>query len=551
MAVIGVIQDNLYKSRANIAIKRIKKKCSGLPVMIHQVSEIRGYNSTYALLNAVVIRDADIVVVELDRLNDIRLKYPDISENISIAAVLKAGNPGNVLITRKFEKKFGHAVALCDSIQAVRQLESIFDGIVCKYNDDDTVKQIIIDSIKKKAQDMLSLSSLISNICKNAEVPVILMIDEVDQASDHKVFIDFLGMLRSKFLKRSTRPTFQSVILAGVYDIKNLKHRIREDHEHQMNSPWNIAADFSVDMSFTRDDIASMLDEYEKDYKCTMEVKKIAELIYEYTSGYPYLVSKICKLIDERCDQNWTKQGVLEAIKILLKETNTLFDDLRKKITDYKELKNMLYSILFQGESYPYNPDNFVIDIGTMFGFIKENDGQVVISNRIFETRLYNLFLSEELTSSVIYQTGERDKNQFVKNGILNMELVLEKFMIHFHDIYGKNTEKFVEENGRRVFLLYLKPIINGTGNYYIEAQTRNQRRTDVIVDYLGKQYVIELKIWRGNEYNKRGEKQLAEYLEYYHLEKGYLLSFNFNKNKKIGLKEVEVDNKKIIEVVV
>ena len=174
----------------------------------------------------------------------------------------------------------------------------------------------------------------------------------------------------------------------------------------------------------------------------------------------------------------------------------------------------MLYSILFQGESYPYNPDNFVIDIGTMFGFIKENDGQVVISNRIFETRLYNLFLSEELTSSVIYQTGERDKNQFVKNGILNMELVLEKFMIHFHDIYGKNTEKFVEENGRRVFLLYLKPIINGTGNYYIEAQTRNQSRTDVIVDYLGKQYVIELKIWRGNEYNKRGEKQLAEYLD-------------------------------------
>ena len=62
---------------------------------------------------------------------------------------------------------------------------------------------------------------------------------------------------------------------------------------------------------------------------------------------------------------------------------------------------------------------------------------------------------------------------------------------------------------------------------------------------------MIELKIWRGNEYNIRGEKQLAEYLEYYHLEKGYLLSFNFNKNKKTGLKEVEVDNKKIIEVVV
>ena len=228
-----------------------------------------------------------------------------------------------------------------------------------------------------------------------------------------------------------------------------------------------------------------------------------------------------------------------------------MFDDLRKKITDYPELKAMLYAILFQGESYPYNPDNFVMDIGTMFGFIKEKDGQAVISNRIFETRLYNLFLSEELTNSVIYQSGERDKNQFIKDGILNMELVLEKFMIHFHDIYGKNTAQFVEENGRRLFLLYLKPIINGTGNYYIEAQTRDQTRTDVIVDYSGRQYVIELKIWRGDEYNKRGEKQLAEYLEYYHLKKGYLLSFNFNKNKNTGLKEITVDNKKIVEVVV
>lgn len=85
------------------------------------------------------------------------------------------------------------------------------------------------------------------------------------------------------------------------------------------------------------------------------------------------------------------------------------------------------------------------MDIGTMFGFIKENNGQAVIANRIFETRLYNLFLSEELTSSAIYQSGERDKNQFVQNGILDMKQILEKFTTHFHDIYGENTEIFVE----------------------------------------------------------------------------------------------------------
>lgn len=78
-----------------------------------------------------------------------------------------------------------------------------------------------------------------------------------------------------------------------------------------------------------------------------------------------------------------------------------------------------------------------------------------------------------------------------------------------------------------------LKLIVNGVGNYYIEAQTRDERRTDVIVDYLGEQFVVELKIWRGSKYNERGEVQLADYLEYYHPRKGYMFSFNFSKTKK------------------
>ena len=127
------------------------------------------------------------------------------------------------------------------------------------------------------------------------------------------------------------------------------------------------------------------------------------------------------------------------------------------------------------------------------------------------------------------------------------MELVLKKFMEHFQDVYGKSPTKFIEENGRRIFLLYLKPIINGVGNYYIEAQTRDQTRTDIIVDYLGRQFVIEVKIWRGDAYNRRGEKQLTEYLDYYHLDYGYMLSFNFNKNKRVEMKKIVIGNSVIL----
>lgn len=81
-----------------------------------------------------------------------------------------------------------------------------------------------------------------ASFCKT----VVLMIDEVNQSSNHKVFLDSIGMLRSKFLMMNIRPTFQSVILAGVYDLKKLRQRIRENCEHQYNSPWNIAAGFCV-----------------------------------------------------------------------------------------------------------------------------------------------------------------------------------------------------------------------------------------------------------------------------------------------------------------
>ena len=131
------------------------------------------------------------------------------------------------------------------------------------------------------------------------------------------------------------------------------------------------------------------------------------------------------------------------------------------------------------------------------------------------------------------------------------MELVMQKFCEYFEEIYADADNTFIEDNGRRIFLMFLKPIINGSGNYYIEARTRNLKRTDIIIDYKGVQSIVELKIWHGQEYRRRGETQLVEYLEYYHLKKGYMLSFNFNKNKKTGIRKIMLNDKMLIEAVV
>lgn len=417
-----------------------------------------------------------------------------------------------------------------------------------------------LEQMCHRETNLADLSDFISALCIQAEKPVVLIVDEVDQASNQEIFLSFLGMLRNKYLNRDEEPTFQSVILAGVYDIKNLKLKLRPDAECQYNSPWNIAVNFTVDMSFSPADIGGMLKEYEEDEQTGMDIDAMALSLYAYTSGYPYLVSQLCKIMDELVPQEegfgtkaaaWTNAGLTEAVKILLTEPNTLFDDIVKKLADFPELKKMLYVVLFQGERIPYNVYNDAINMGYMFGFVKNHQGMVQVANRIFETLLYNLFISEEVLDSKIYKAAALDKNQFIRDGQLDMELVLERFVESFTEIYGDAEEAFVEENGRRFFLLYLKPIINSVGNYYIEARTRDMRRTDVIVDYRGRQYVCELKIWRGQEYNQRGEQQLIGYLDDYHLTNGYMVSFNFNKRKQVGVKRIEIDGRLIVEAVV
>lgn len=410
---------------------------------------------------------------------------------------------------------------------------------------------------------LMNLFRYLIAVCELSDRPLVLMIDEIDSAKNNQVFLDFLSQLRNYYLRRERKGTaaFHSVILAGVYDVKNLKRKLRTDEEHKMNSPWNIAVNFDMDMSFFKDEIAKMLGEYEADENTGMNIGDMAGLIYEETSGYPFLVCRLCKIMDEELpgtaefknrSEAWSKEGFLAAVRILVLEKNTLFDSLNHKLGDYPELERVISRMLFNGEQVIYNPDLEEIDIAMMFGFARREGAVVVIANRIFETRLYNRFLtSEEWKESGITQASFMDKNRFVVNGHLNMRRILEKFVLHFQEIYGDKDDKFVEEYGRIFFLLYLRPIINGTGNYYVEAQTRDKKRTDVIVDYHGEQFIIEMKLWHGKEYHERGEAQLADYLNIYNKQTGYLLSFNFNKKKETGVFERKIAGKRIIEAIV
>lgn len=74
-----------------------------------------------------------------------------------------------------------------------------------------------------------------------------------------------------------------------------------------------------------------------------------------------------------------------------------MFDSVIRQLDIYKELRDILEDIIYRGKHVPYSPDVKSIKIGMMFGFLKEKNGRVVIANRIFEMRLFNVRLDGQI----------------------------------------------------------------------------------------------------------------------------------------------------------
>jgi hypothetical protein len=150
------------------------------------------------------------------------------------------------------------------------------------------------------------------------------------------------------------------------------------------------------------------------------------------------------------------------------------------------------------------------------------------------------LIIEQELDKKVFNES----RNQFITNdGELNMNLIMSKFQQLIESEYRKSDENFIEKQGRLLFLCFLKPIINGTGHYVVEPQTRDDKRMDIIVFYGAKEYIIELKIWHGEKRLNDGVAQISEYLDMRHQKEGWLIAFSFNK-EKFENQEISINDK-------
>ena len=442
------------------------------------------------------------------------------------------------------DENFASSQAFCQEFLTLIDTQLVFLGI----------SEVWLD---EKVSTFSELSRHLTKKCKGRKI--VLLIDEVDQASNHRVFLGFLGMLREKYLARSAEMdyTFHRVILAGVYDIKNIKVKMVQEGIHALqtdekifNSPWNIAASFEVDMSFSPDEIKTMLVDYQQNHQLKIEMNAIANEIYYYTEGYPVLVSAICRYIDEKLEKHWTVKNVQEAVRLMVRETDfVLFQNISQNLESQGEVYRLLYEVLINGISRSFTITNPAIDLAYRYAYIKPENGRVKISNKVFEMVMTNHFISKDELSEKLANSNNI-MSEITRGNRFNMQLCLERFQVHWHEIYSEKSSIFLEKECRMLFLMYLKPLLNGVGFYFIESAFTDDRRMDVVVTYGNQLFVLELKTWKGSLYNEKGVEQLLGYMNKLGEEKGYLVTFDFRKKpENIAPQWRQIGDKQVFEV--
>ena len=387
----------------------------------------------------------------------------------------------------------------------------------------------------QRVHDLDSLSEVITQLVSKTDKKVVLLIDEVDKSSNNQLFVSFLAMLRDKYLEQDNAKTFHSIVLAGLHDVKTLKLKLRPDAEAKYNSPWNIATDFKVDMNLYPHEIKPMLDDYSAETGVTMDTKWVAERLFYYTSGYPFLVSKLCKTIAEELvpkkeEKTWTFEDIEQSVRLLMKEiNNTNFDSLIQSLENNKALYDLVYRIIMEGDIVIFNPDEPLILQGIMHGIFKDN-GQIKMHNRIYEERLYNYMTAKTI---VAMQSHLDYAHHFaLENDGLDLPAALSKFQQFMKEEFNEKDKTFLERQGRLVFLSFLAPILNGKGYAFKEVQVSEEKRLDIVTTYGPHKYIIELKRWYGEESHQRGLNQLTDYLDIHSVNVGYLVIFEYNKVK-------------------
>ena len=383
--------------------------------------------------------------------------------------------------------------------------------------------------------DHLSMQRFFRNFSKLlGDQRVILIIDEFDGIPREAVR-GFLHALRRIYVSNPISRCPHSVGIVGVKSITQLNY-------DRTISPFNIQDEFNLP-NFTVEQVQELLGQYTEAVG-QLFTPKVIESIHKQTAGQPVLVNRFAQILTEELDipktEPITMAHFTTAHAQLLEEDNVNLTHLLTNIRKNPRFESMLMRIMERDEGVDFNPDNDIISELATYGVItRSNDGMCEVLNPIYLYRIMRAFkpLVNGLEQEYFPEdTSDEVREYLTSTGQIEMEALLDNFRdfiarAGFRILQVPDTPQ--ESVGRHLLLAYLDEFVRRTGDVmHIEVQT-GRGRMDILITHNQQKYIIETKIWRGNNRYQAGKRQLAAYLKLEGTTEGYYVVFDHRQDPK------------------
>ncbi|MCB1189009.1 MAG: AAA-like domain-containing protein [Leptospiraceae bacterium] len=352
----------------------------------------------------------------------------------------------------------------------------------------------------------------------------VLIIDEVEGINPDYLGT-FLHSIRNAYHSRDSH-SLKSVILVGVSNITG----IMQDHA----SPFNISDELNIPY-FSNEETVELLTQHETETGQVFE-QDVKSKISEITANQPGLVNGFAKQLVDR-NPNKAIIGV-EDYEIV--EDWYLNKAIDKNIANIlkiaKQYRNLMEKLLFKENPIPFKIDDPSIEKLYVNGLITYDENNYIV----FWVPLYKKRLHDALYP---YSNGEGEK---IASNMLSSSYLMEDRTINFDkliDAYKSHIKlrsfrpfREKDEKGRYISIpeaamiysfetfisIFLREI---EGRLYRESYV-SLGNTDIIINVLGHEYIIETKKYYSPGNFQKGKKQLAYYCNRADLKEGVYIVF-------------------------
>ncbi|MCP5052960.1 MAG: hypothetical protein GY940_37675, partial [bacterium] len=386
---------------------------------------------------------------------------------------------------------------------------------------------------------------------------IVIFIDEFDGIPLSELG-NFLTTLRD--LYQSYKAIEQKALYSvGLIGIRNITKLVVGGV-----SPFNIADQVNLP-SFTLKNVEDLLSQYTSETNQPFTPEALAK-IHNQTAGQPWLVNRLGTILTLNVKPGTTEPidetDVEKAIQLLLKETNTHFDNLYEKAILYKET---FIEIVFDHVEYnQYGKDQGWLE---QYGLIKGDNDHAVVANEIYKTIFVKIFF-KEVKAYKATSPGEHelaDDKPDLKRILLDSEQYISQIGVGaFYQKWAEPTlqgdpgtpeTKPYEKTGQFLLTAWLYQFVMGGDGELRYELISGLGRMDVLLTYKGRKYIIETKINRGklSRTIDDGVTQIGKYISSEFANEGYLVIFDAKQpvGEECELKYHQQGNKKITSIAI